>query len=153
MNYYGNETLLFAEQVKKQCARVTPDIKINFAFRKINTLKSIFLLLQKGEDQNRADSKIIYKIQCENCDSVYIGETARDKQTRIKEHQNNLKKMDHNSKIFQHVYKNSHSMNFNDVKILSYESDWKRRIIKESIFTQELSDKAFNDTKHVIKVF
>jgi hypothetical protein len=51
---------------------------------------------------------------CQNCDSVYMGETTREKAIRTKEHQKNVKNMDLNSKIFQHVYQNSHSMNFND---------------------------------------
>jgi hypothetical protein len=153
MNYYGNETLLFAEYIKKKCAKLIPNIKINFAFKKTNSLKSIFLPIQKGKDPNRLDSKIIYKIQCNDCESIYIGETARDKTTRMKEHQNNIKKMDHNSRIFQHVYHNSHTMNFNHVETLGYESDWRRRIIKESLFTQATLGKAINDTKHNIKVF
>ncbi|CAF3277607.1 unnamed protein product, partial [Rotaria sp. Silwood2] len=84
INYYGNETLLFAEQVKKKCAKLIPNIKINFAFRKTNTLKGVFLPLQKGKDPNRTDCKIVYKIPCTNCDSIYIGETSRDKKLDYK---------------------------------------------------------------------
>jgi putative NIF3 family GTP cyclohydrolase 1 type 2 len=93
-HYYLLNTL------EKKCAKLIPNVKINFAFRKTNTLKSIFLPLQKGKDVNRADCKIIYKIACKDCDSIYIGETSRDKKTRMKEHQNNIKNMDHNFKIY-----------------------------------------------------
>ncbi len=89
-------------------------MKLNIAFRKTNSLKNIFLPLQKGKDSSRVGSKMIYKIQCQNCDSVDIGETTREKAIKTKEHQKNVKNMDLNSKIFQHVYQNSHSMNFND---------------------------------------
>jgi hypothetical protein len=122
MNYYGNETLVFAKNVKKQCEKLIPNIKINFAFKKTNSLMNTFLPIHKGNDINRKDRKIIYKINCKNCDSVYIGETARDKKTRIKEHISNVKKMESNSKIFQHVYDNTHSMDFDNALTLAYEA-------------------------------
>ena len=153
MNYYGNETLLFATKVKKQCERLIPGITIKFAFKKTNSLKSIFLPIQKGKNPNCNESKLIYKIKCNDCDNVYIRETAREKNTRIQEHKKCIKTMDANSKIFQHVYRNSHQMNFNDTETLGYETEWRRRIIKEAILTQETAGKTFNDTKHTLKVF
>ncbi len=67
-------------------------MKLNIAFRKTNSLKSIFLPLRKGKDSSRVDCKIIYQIQCQNCDSVDFGETTREKAIRIKERQNKCEK-------------------------------------------------------------
>ena len=61
--------------------------------------------------------------------------------------------METKSKIFQHVHLNSHRMDFDNIEVLGYETEWRRRIIKEALFTQKTASKAFNDTKHTIKVF
>jgi hypothetical protein len=62
MNYYEDEALLFAAHVKKKCTKWIPNMKLNIAFRKTNSLKSIFLPLRKGKDSSRVDCKIVYQI-------------------------------------------------------------------------------------------
>jgi hypothetical protein len=118
-----------------------------------NTLKSIFLPLQKGKNIENREKKMIYKIPCKNCDSVYIGETSRDKTTRMREHQKNIKTNDPNSKVATHANINGHELDFGNVMIPGKESDWRRRVIKESLFTQGTFGKSYNDIKHTIRIF
>jgi arginyl-tRNA--protein-N-Asp/Glu arginylyltransferase len=79
--------------------------------------------------------KLVYKIPCMNCNKCYIGETRREKSTRMKEHQKGIKKMSDSSNIVKHITEHKHSFNFNQTETLSYENNWKRRIIKESLYT------------------
>jgi len=37
-------------------------------------------------------TEIVYKINCKDCDQVYIGQTKRYLETRIKKHRRNIKK-------------------------------------------------------------
>ena len=55
-------------------------------------LKNIFLPRQKGRDETETNKKLVYAINCKDCDEKYIGETTRKKLTRIKEHINDIKK-------------------------------------------------------------
>ena len=53
--------------------------------------------------------------------------------------------MDENhSGISKHVLETGHSIAWGDVKILSYESDWRKRKIKEGIFIDKAKGRALN---------
>ena len=43
---------------------------------------------------------VVYQIDCQNCDSKYVGETGRTLGDRIKEHKNNVIKKVEQSQIF-----------------------------------------------------
>ena len=51
---------------------------------------------------------VTYEVKCGDCDSVYIGETARNAYTRGLEHTANLRKKDNNSGLYKH-YKQAHN--------------------------------------------
>jgi len=57
--------------------------------------KKLNCVMKRGKDNidifKRTD--IVYKINCRDCDSIYIGQTKRRLLTRIKEHQANIKKI------------------------------------------------------------
>ncbi|CAF1549089.1 unnamed protein product [Rotaria sordida] len=117
------------------------------------TLKNIFLPRQKGCDETKTHKKLVYAINCKDCDKKYIGETKRMKLTRIKEHINDIRKNKLTSLIAQHCNINNHKMDFDNTETLALESTWKRRIIKESLLTQHTYGKAINEVKYQLKVF
>ncbi|CAF1181268.1 unnamed protein product [Didymodactylos carnosus] len=86
MPYYGRESIIFTAHVKKACKRLMPLVKVNFAFRKTLTIKSAYLPLLKGNDASKKLKKLVYKVGCKNCDRVYVGETARERKTKMDEH-------------------------------------------------------------------
>ena len=152
-SFHGNESAEFAKKVKKLCKVYLPTLKINIAFRKTLTLKKIFLPIQKGIDEKRKDKKVVYKICCSQCDCVYVGETNRDKEVRMKEHQKDIKNFSDKSNIARHVIDNKHSFDFVNAQTLTYESNWHRRVIKESLHTSATNGKALNDVKFKLNVF
>ena len=79
IKYYGQESLVFASRVKKFVCQLLPNVTIQFAFKK----HIIFLPKLKGTDEKRKNKKLVYSIPCKDCDTVYIGETGRMKETRI----------------------------------------------------------------------
>ena len=48
-------------------------------------------------DKNKISG--VYKINCEKCDMVYIGETGRTFKTRINEHEKSMKNKDEKSPL------------------------------------------------------
>ena len=78
LQYRGNIAQSYSSRLKKLC-----DIQINFTTRKLRTclptLKSPF-------DRN-LKSDGVYKVTCNGCISIYVGQTSRHVTTRISEHQ------------------------------------------------------------------
>ena len=85
IKYYGEESIIFASRVKKLCRQLLLNVRIQFAFKKYMSLKSIFLPKLKGTDENRKNKDLVYSTPCKDCDTVDIGETGRMKATRIHE--------------------------------------------------------------------
>ena len=99
IKYYGQESIVFASRIKKFCQQLLPNVRIQFAFKNHMRLKSIFLPKLKGTDENRKNKNLVYSIPCKDCDTVYIGETGRMKETRINEHKSKVKILSSDSKI------------------------------------------------------
>ena len=151
--YYGRESTIFAERIKKICKRLLPFTQVNIAVKKTFTLKSVFLPKQKGKDQDKMNKKLIYRIPCNNCDQYYYGETGREKTIRMKEHQANIKKLKDTSELVQHILKTKYTFDFNNVETINHETSWQRRVIKESLYTFESNGKAMNEINHKLNVF
>ncbi len=71
----------------------------------------------------------------------------------MKEHRNDIKKDKLTSLIAQHCNTNNHRMDIDNAETLTFESDWKRRVIKESLLTHYAHDRAINEVKYKLKVF
>ena len=83
-NYTGPRCQKIASKIRNFLTAVTPQFKINFAWRSI-TLDSIVLpKLKKGID-NLDKSGIVYEFRC-NCNLKYIGKTCRQLNVRASEH-------------------------------------------------------------------
>ena len=152
IKYYGQESIVFASRIKKFCRQLLPNVRIQFAFKKHMSLKSIFLPKLKGTDENRKNKNLVYSIPCKDCDTVYIGETGRMKETRINEHRSKIRTLASDSKIVEHILKYKHNFDFSSTKTLALENDWRKRIIKESILTNRTLGKSINETKHTLQI-
>ena len=152
-SFHGNESAEFAKKVKKLIKKYLPLLSVNIAFRKTLTLRKIFLPIQKGIDVERKDKKVVYKICCLDCDFVYIGATNRQKHVRMKEHQKDIRNFSENSNVAKHVIDKKHTFDFAGAQTLTYESNWNRRVIKESLYTSDMKGKSLNDVKFKLNVF
>ena len=152
LSYYGQETFILSQKIKKLCKKLLPNLKITIAFKNSSTLGNFFLPKQKGLDNARKHKKLVYSIQCKDCTLIYGGETNREKETRINEHIKDITKNKQNSAIAQRCSNNNHQFDLNNTKTLNLEENWKRRIIKESLLTQKSLALAINDTKYKLKI-
>ena len=107
---------------------------INAYHKPYNTLRSM-LVKPKDRTPKGELSGLVYHIKCANCDHHYVGETARNLETRFKEH---TTRKSTNSTVKEHLEVEGHSCNIEDVIILEKEDNWYRRRVKEAIHIRRL---------------
>ena len=142
MKYSRQESIIFASRVKKLCRKLLLNLIIQFAFKKHMSLSSIFLPKLKGIDEEKKKKNLVYSIPCKDCDKIYIGETSRMKDTRMKEYEAKIGTLSSDSKLVEHILKYKHSFDFSNTATLAFENDWRKRIIKESILTNRTLGKS-----------
>ena len=108
---------------------------VTVGYRPVNTLSRHF---PKPKDKipTVRRKEVVYKINCSNCKFSYIGQTERALQTRIKEHQRAIHKLDKNSKIVQHINLHNHIMDFENVKVLDTAHNYHQRLFLEAWHSQ-----------------
>ena len=66
---------------------------------------------------NLNKSNVVYSIECNDCDSAYVGSTIRKLKTRVNEHKNALYKPYINSNVAAHCFSTKHPVNFQKPKV------------------------------------
>ena len=80
----------------------------------------------------------VYNITCTDCSWNYVGETGRTIEERRKEHLRMVKELDtQRSEVARHVAEDGHRVKLEDMKIIEKEPNWKRRIVKEALWTKK----------------
>ena len=75
-------------------------------------------------------SNVVYQLNCNNCNDVYIGETKKKKKQlkeRTNQHIDAVRKKNNLSLIFKHCQEFNHSFNFDAPKILIQNSNVRPR--------------------------
>jgi len=106
-------------------------------FRCLNKLDKI-IRVQKDRTEHAQKNNVVYKINCNNCEATYVGQTKRQIKTRVKEHYNNIKsdKSKH-SVISEHILNFNHMFDWDDAKILDTESNYNKRLVSEMLHIKE----------------
>ena len=67
-------------------------------------------MFNKHKDHRKPldSNNVIYKIPCQDCEQVYIGETSKTANTRITEHKNAIRREDSRSLPATHVINHNH---------------------------------------------
>ena len=106
-------------------------------FKPMNTLRQ---LLVKPKDPLSKENVIgpVYKIKCEECDAVYVGETERSLKARFSEHRRPSLTTSEVSKHIQ-VDHPQHSVKLDNTEVLTTEPRWFERGVKEAIYIRALN--------------
>jgi len=103
-------------------------------YRILNKLSG-FIKRHKDANKFEVNNNIVYKILCNNCNASYVGQTKRQLKTRINEHVKNVTSdKSKYSVITKHMLDNDHTFDWQNVKILDYESNYFKRLIAEMIY-------------------
>ena len=101
--------------------------------------------LMKGvKDAQPADGRpgVVYALGCMDCQKVYIGETARTAQQRVKEHQGHTKKgFSEMSAVAKHVVETNHRIHWKP-RILKTEQRSTQRKVHEALVIHALAKKS-----------
>ena len=92
--------------------------------------------IKTGKDPLLKDDHrgVVYKINCLNYESSYVGQTKRKLKTRIKEHKADIRKpISEISVVSRHRLNEMHELDWDNIKILDTEQSLMKRRISEMI--------------------
>jgi len=119
---------------------ITSNIDSSKALIGLKCLNKLSRLIKVHKDIDKPlyKNNVVYKIQCRDCEATYVGQTKRQLKTRLKEHKNNIKlDQSKHSVISEHITKYNHSFDWENTKIIDYESRYYKIIISEMIHIKE----------------
>jgi hypothetical protein len=102
-----------------------------FSLNKLNK----YIKVHKDTLLELSHRKVVYKINCNDCEASYVGQTGRQLLTRVKEHNSHIRRNGGgHSVLTDHRLEHNHDFNWKDVKILDQEPSLNKRLISEMIF-------------------
>jgi len=106
------------------------------SYKDLNKL-SEFIKVQKDKSVSTSSNNV-YKVNCNNCNVSYVGQTKRQLKTRVKKHVNNIKlESSRHSVITNHILNLSHTFDWSNVKILGHEPNYNKRLVSEMFHIKE----------------
>jgi hypothetical protein len=129
--------------------------QIQLVLYSVRTTNSLFSSL-KDIDPIWNRSELIYEIPCSNCSKIYIGQTKQKLMKRIQQHKYDCRYESTKSKtaLSEHhfQYDPKHNFDFDNTKILDYESNFQKRNISEMTQIMLKKDQTVNhrtDTNNI----
>lgn len=113
------------EKLSKACKYFTPNVHLAMK-PPIKASNKQFFKNLKSQLQIGQKSDVVYKINCKNCNVVYIGETTQKLTKRMKQHQydcKTIKQQANISALAKHARSNKHEFDFENTKILKIEQN------------------------------
>lgn len=113
--------------------------------------------IKRGKDKTDPVNRmsVVYKINCHECDAVYVGQTKKSALERCKQHRSNSKYLDRECVINSHIKECGHLFDFDNPIVLEYEKEWKKRIISETIYinSQTHSINKIEDSRGLSRIY
>ena len=76
---------------------------------------------------------VVYEVPCADCNCVYLGETGRSLEMRLKEHKYAVKNNDTNNGVAVHALDIDHHVNWDAAKVVAVEHHLTKRKVLESL--------------------
>jgi len=86
----------------------------------------------EGGGEQSGNAAVVYAIPCTNCPMVYIGQTGRNLNTRINEHNRCIKKADKSNALARHINDTGHEINLKGTKAVYVERNASIRLNLEA---------------------
>ena len=118
--------------VSQQIRRCLQQQGIRAVFKSDTTLRSHLVRPKDTVEPTKQDG-VVYRIPCE-CSKVYIVETGRPMQDRIKEHERDIRlACTQTPAVSEHANNTGHDPLWNEVKFIDRDPHWYTRRVKEAI--------------------
>ena len=117
----------YVSGVTEALSRKIRKLGVSVHAKPTNTIRSQ-LVHPKDKTDKLDTSGVIYKIDCQDCDHSYIGETERNLHKRLKEHKRE------SSPVGEHLTHTQHHFEKDNVQVLDKEARWFQRGVKEAVY-------------------
>jgi hypothetical protein len=118
-------------QLTNYVQKCFPAMDFRFAFKSHSNFSRSFGFKDKVE--NKMKSKIVYRINCCDCDQFYIGKTIRQFVLRLVEH-----RKDKSSSVHKHMSDENHKIDWENFQIIDSARDDRRLLLKEMLHIKNL---------------
>jgi hypothetical protein len=123
----------FIEQLSYKISRVLRKFDIRTVMVPGATIRNI-ACLTKDKIAMEETPNCVYVIGCSECDATYVGETKRRLKNRITEHKAAVRNAnDKDSALSEHAIEKLHIPDWNSIKIVSKDRDFRTRRFKEAV--------------------
>lgn len=141
-------TLPYIKGVSERIRGVLSSVGVNVALKSTTTVRN---MLVKKRPEKPKTFGVVYRIPCSTpeCNWSYVGESGRTVEERVKEHGKAIREIDvDRSEVAKHVHESDHTVEVSQVEVVDIEPQWKKRIVKEAIWTKHFD--SCNKTKHTL---
>ena len=130
--FKSTAVLPYIKGVSEVLRRCLQQQGVRTVFKSDTTLRSHLVRPKDALEPTKQDG-VVYKIPCE-CGKVYIGETGRAMQDRIKEHDRDIQ-LAHTqtSAVWEHANETRHLPIWKEVKFIDRYPHWYTRRVKEAL--------------------
>ena len=119
-------------------------------FQKISILN---LFSKSYKNSLNSDNTKVYSISCDDCKRVYVGQTGRSLNERIKKHRHNSINHDSQYSALANHYQYGQSVSFDSAKIIHSEQNLKKRLIAEALLIRDNSIFSGNTPSFNLQIF
>lgn len=110
-----------------------------------------YLANSKIENKDKLSHSGVYQIQCDDCDAIYIGQTGRNFNTRLKEHKTSILKNQNKTGIADHCITNNHSIS-NNIKPIYTQNKGKKLNLLETLAIKKALKNRCNVVNNQIEI-
>ena len=108
----GTITIPYIKEVSERIGRILGRADIRTAFRTVTTIRSLLVKTKPATEEHNKKG-VIYKVPCQDCNKVYIGETGRKFGTRLNGHKRHCRLLQPDkSAIAEHAIGKNHPHRF-----------------------------------------
>ena len=126
-------SLPYIQGVNEKLARIYKKHDITLVSKPDTTIRDLLVKPKDRTDKKKICGSI-YKINCRDCDSFYLGESSRQLTIRLAEHHKSNRDGDQKSATSEHVIKTGHCMDFENTEVIDCDTRYYQRKIKEAIW-------------------
>src|SRR5436190_18793427 len=127
-------TVPYISNLSERFKNITKGIDVRISYFSLNKINNI-VRTHKDALPHMSRSNIVYKINCNNCDASYVGQTGRQLMTRIKEHKNHIKRKNPTkSVVTEHRIDLRHDFDWDNIEVLDHEPIYHKRLVSEMLY-------------------
>ena len=109
------------------------NLRVNY--KATNTLKKT--LIRNRPTRSEENEVGIYRITCDDCPRVYLGQTGRPLNVRLREHSKYILNRNKTAAVYRHASELLHGVNIADASLIYKAADYNKRVTIESLLLEE----------------